>query len=166
MFCKHCGKQIADDSSFCQYCGGKQSMEASSIDNAPNKPNNSLNVNGNINFSNNESLLNRIIKFSSKNSSICLTYAVWFVLNIILLVCGSNSNGFFPRIYKDYHWRDGNIGEWAIEWEIENYGWVEFIIYVILLPLLIYVGYILYNKIQRALDKPFKFNPSEGLRRD
>lgn len=23
MYCKHCGKQIADDSSFCQYCGGK-----------------------------------------------------------------------------------------------------------------------------------------------
>lgn len=23
MFCKHCGKQIADDSTFCQYCGGK-----------------------------------------------------------------------------------------------------------------------------------------------
>lgn len=23
MFCKHCGKQIANDSSFCQYCGGK-----------------------------------------------------------------------------------------------------------------------------------------------
>ena len=21
MYCKHCGKQIADDSSFCQYCG-------------------------------------------------------------------------------------------------------------------------------------------------
>lgn len=23
MYCKHCGKQIADDSAFCQYCGGK-----------------------------------------------------------------------------------------------------------------------------------------------
>lgn len=23
MYCKHCGKQIADDSSFCQYCGEK-----------------------------------------------------------------------------------------------------------------------------------------------
>lgn len=23
MFCKHCGKQISDDSTFCQYCGGK-----------------------------------------------------------------------------------------------------------------------------------------------
>lgn len=24
MYCKHCGKQITEDSSYCQYCGGKQ----------------------------------------------------------------------------------------------------------------------------------------------
>ena len=24
MYCKHCGKQIADDSMFCEFCGGKQ----------------------------------------------------------------------------------------------------------------------------------------------
>lgn len=24
MYCKHCGKMIADDSKFCQHCGGKQ----------------------------------------------------------------------------------------------------------------------------------------------
>lgn len=24
MYCKHCGKQIAEDSAYCQYCGGKQ----------------------------------------------------------------------------------------------------------------------------------------------
>lgn len=24
MFCKYCGKSIADDSTFCQFCGGKQ----------------------------------------------------------------------------------------------------------------------------------------------
>ena len=23
MYCKHCGKEIADDSVFCQYCGGE-----------------------------------------------------------------------------------------------------------------------------------------------
>ena len=28
MYCKHCGKQIADDSSFCQYCGGKVTDES------------------------------------------------------------------------------------------------------------------------------------------
>lgn len=24
MYCKHCGKEIADDSKFCQHCGGSQ----------------------------------------------------------------------------------------------------------------------------------------------
>ena len=28
MYCKHCGKVIADDSTFCQYCGGRQGMTA------------------------------------------------------------------------------------------------------------------------------------------
>lgn len=27
MYCKHCGKQIADDSTFCQYCGGKLDVQ-------------------------------------------------------------------------------------------------------------------------------------------
>lgn len=36
MYCKHCGKQIADDSKYCQYCGGQQNeaitpFEAESI---------------------------------------------------------------------------------------------------------------------------------------
>ena len=28
MFCKHCGKRIDDDSTFCQYCGGRQGSTA------------------------------------------------------------------------------------------------------------------------------------------
>lgn len=24
MYCKHCGKEIADDAKFCQHCGGRQ----------------------------------------------------------------------------------------------------------------------------------------------
>lgn len=31
MFCKHCGKQIADDSTFCQYCGGRQNSNIEQI---------------------------------------------------------------------------------------------------------------------------------------
>ena len=27
VFCKHCGKQITNDSLFCQYCGSKQDVE-------------------------------------------------------------------------------------------------------------------------------------------
>ena len=31
MYCKHCGKQIADDSSFCQYYGEKVIDEFTSV---------------------------------------------------------------------------------------------------------------------------------------
>ena len=31
MFCKNCGKQIDDDSSFCRYCGQKQSAEVQNV---------------------------------------------------------------------------------------------------------------------------------------
>lgn len=33
MYCKHCGKEIADDSTFCNYCGGKQSSTNQNIHN-------------------------------------------------------------------------------------------------------------------------------------
>ena len=27
MYCKHCGREIADDSKFCRHCGGSQTIE-------------------------------------------------------------------------------------------------------------------------------------------
>lgn len=43
MYCKHCGKQIADDSSFCQYCGGKVKNESLSPESNTVLPANSKN---------------------------------------------------------------------------------------------------------------------------
>lgn len=43
MYCKHCGKQIADDSSFCQYCGGKVMDESLSQESNTDLPTNSEN---------------------------------------------------------------------------------------------------------------------------
>ena len=31
MYCKHCGKEIADDSKFCQHCGGEQDFNSKPI---------------------------------------------------------------------------------------------------------------------------------------
>ena len=172
MYCKHCGKHISEDSTFCQYCGGKQVD-----DNNISDHNQNININGNLNLSHGDSLLNKIFQFCSKYKSICIAYAIWFILNLILLICGSDKDGFFPRIFKDYNWwheytmpttRAGyEKYSWAIEWEIEYYGWAEFIFYVALLPLVIYVIYILIKKYNTQNPKtPLRFNPSEGLRRD
>lgn len=43
MYCKHCGKQIADDSTFCQYCGGKVMDESLLQESRTILPNDSVN---------------------------------------------------------------------------------------------------------------------------
>jgi hypothetical protein len=35
MYCKHCGKEIADDSKFCQHCGKSQDGSSKSLSNKP-----------------------------------------------------------------------------------------------------------------------------------
>ena len=44
MYCKHCGKQIADDSSFCQYCGEKVIDELFLSENSTILPANNKNI--------------------------------------------------------------------------------------------------------------------------
>lgn len=48
MYCKYCGKQIADDSTSCQYCGGKvdvpvvEPQEATTVQEEPATESNKL----------------------------------------------------------------------------------------------------------------------------
>ena len=43
MYCKHCGKEIADDAKFCQHCGGHQetvsTVDSQNIESATSKNN-------------------------------------------------------------------------------------------------------------------------------
>lgn len=177
MFCKHCGKQIADDSTFCQYCGGNQRTLNLSTDNEHIDKIKPLNISAKVNVSNDKSLINRLINLITQHQRVSVVYALWFLVNLILLLCGSDHKGFFPRIFKDYQWwheytmptsRAGyEKYSWAIEWKIENYGWVEFIVYIALLPLLVYVAYILYQKyILFASKKKLHLYPKGRLRQD
>lgn len=43
MYCKHCGKQIADDSTFCQFCGGRVDSTATPADKEALVPSNDTN---------------------------------------------------------------------------------------------------------------------------
>lgn len=64
MYCKHCGKEIADDSAFCQYCGGQLQEERK------------LKF---ISFKRFQSL--------SRNWQICIMcYVVWFLAGICVLI--------------------------------------------------------------------------------
>lgn len=80
MYCKYCGHQIDDDSTFCQFCGKMQVNNAKAIeDGVVTKQEYAIRINGNINVLNNESLFNRIIIFSSKHKYVCSIYALSLV---------------------------------------------------------------------------------------
>ena len=68
MYCKHCGKEIADDSVFCQYCGGQLQEQEKK------KPNGSL--------------LNRFQSLSKGWQITIMTYVVWFLLCLCLWLAG------------------------------------------------------------------------------
>lgn len=88
MYCKHCGKQIADDSVFCQHCGESQTKEEP-IKNVVPK---------------------RKIELTNKGKVWIGVYAVWFLLNLaaIFLKGQSETDYFFP-----WGWR----GKWNWEVE-------------------------------------------------
>lgn len=115
MYCKHCGKEIADDSKFCQHCGGKQ-LESEVKDN--------------------EAPFGRIVSklFPNINNKYFYIYVVWVVLNLIFL-CYGRSNAlvkFFPFTHFD-GWENRDTPYFNLDY----YDSTEFITYVILIPLLV-----------------------------
>jgi predicted nucleic acid-binding Zn ribbon protein len=72
MYCKHCGKVIADDSKFCQYCGALQEVEHHNI-------------------------LTKFNNLSYKAKLLLVVYGMWVLLNLYLLIAGGDYHGdFFP----------------------------------------------------------------------
>ena len=92
-------------------------------------------------------------------------YCVWFVTHLILLVCGKGKDKFFPHIYKghnyteEYYERMRTYGsapvppeECKIEWNLDYYGLPEFLIYVVLIPLVICFIYNMFST-QKTISK-------------
>lgn len=113
-----------------------------------------VDVNANVNASITPSVNMNWYQKLTVNQKYCLmAYVIWFVVHVLLLVSGKGRDGFFPRLYKDYDWwhqytmpttRAGmEKFSWALEWEIKMYGFPEFIVYVILIPVVILFIYIL-----------------------
>lgn len=120
MYCKGCGKEVADDSKYCQYCGIKL------VNNADATNKRSLLL----------SALARV-KLSNKAKTILSYYMVWFVINMICLIFYDKnrdaSDWLFPFVSTDLRYYDGS----------------EFILYTLLIPYLIYWGTTLYNKSKK-----------------
>lgn len=122
MYCRYCGKQIDDNSIFCEHCGKSQGINNNSVSN--------------------NSTSNKFVG----TIVCCFVYLLWFWINLNLFEKGSKArfieiqnNLFYPftnetteLYYTDYSPRYFN----------ENfYGMPEFLVYVFVLPLVIFFTY-------------------------
>ena len=129
MYCKHCGQQIAEDSKYCQYCGGIQ--ENVSVTSAQENRNNG-------NAQEHKVVEIPTIKANLSNSTKwwIVGCGLWLVLNLYWLFAGGKSSSaseyFMPFSDK-------------FESSNSYYDITEFIVYVIGLPLAIW-GLVMLNK--------------------
>ena len=121
MYCKHCGKQIDENSEFCKHCGKSQ------------------------NNSNKE--------FKNKSIWIIIIYIIWALSNFYLLMGEKDikaSSYFFPftKINSDY---------WGENWNKNYYDYSEFIVYVFILPVILYfILPVISNYLYRFYNKEIK----------
>lgn len=81
---------------------------------------------------------NKFMKFVNENKWFVVVFLIWTFIHITLLLSGDNESGFWP-----FNWRT----------EIDDYGFVEFFVYVAL-PLLIFMIIKLVGKdVKKAIDE-------------
>jgi hypothetical protein len=136
MYCKHCGKEIADDSKFCQHCGGKQDVLSDSTKYAESD-NKKLSAKGNV-----IEIPSIKINFSDKTKWLLFGYGIWIVLNLYCLYSGDKSDdaASYFQPFADVPWE-----------EYSYYDISEFIVYVIGVPLAIW-GFLFYRKSYKGKD--------------
>lgn len=118
MYCKHCGREIDDNSSYCKYCGKAQ-------DNRVSNP-------------------NGLIDFITKKP-ILSSYILWVIINIICLCRDEKVGEYYNILYPKFY-----LGEWESTndyFDLSYYQITDFIVYVILIPLAIFLGYHYFKKV-------------------
>jgi hypothetical protein len=138
MYCKHCGKEIADDSKFCQHCGEKLDTTSSTPKVvSEQKSNESVVATKNYESS--------AIKFFAKNKVYIVLNIIWVIINILLLLQGEEniyeySHGghrfkanevFYPFTSTGY--------QTSYSFNAKYYDWTEFLVYCLLIPLIVYI---------------------------
>ena len=136
MYCKHCGKEIADDSKFCQHCGGKQE------DSFASPANNAVK-------SEEPKKQEKVIKMPTIKTNLSDNqkkwiglYVVWALLNFIFIFIKGTYDGS-NRYFFPFQASGGNT------WDLEYYDFSEFLVYAILLPLIVFFIYKYKEKIDR-----------------
>ena len=128
MYCKHCGKQIADDSKFCQHCGGSQ--EDTTTTSSTEVKHDSLNQEKVVEIPKIKA------NFSDTTKWWIIGCGIWFVINLYWLFAGHKSSSASEYFQPFSEKMDSNNSHYDI---------TEFIVYVIGLPLIIW-GLVMLNK--------------------
>lgn len=124
MYCKHCGKEIADDSRFCQHCGGSQSDILS------------------ISFL-------TLVSYWNKHKIVASIWLAWALLHLSLLFSssgtfdGTGNIYFYPFNHSLSEVITGDyLGKLRVDFfdscGLDYYDFSEFFFYVILLPLALF----------------------------
>lgn len=146
MYCKHCGKEIVDDSKFCQHCGGKLDT-ISSVPKIVSKPKNKEA----IVTTKSDSMA---MKFYAKNKIYIVLYYVWLIINILFLLQGEEKvYEITKRVYPndgfeiiDYTFKATEVFypftstgfRSSYMFNVKYYDWTEFLVYCLLIPVIVY----------------------------
>lgn len=128
MYCKHCGKEIADDSKFCNHCGKEQDNQELVKGQTANKAKDKTPLDNITNIIDNV--------FPNINKRNLFLYIIWVVLNTIFLCYGNEfaTDKFYPFTGYWYYY-DGF--EFYDYFRLSYYDFTEYITYVIFIPLLV-----------------------------
>ena len=128
MYCKHCGKEIADDSLFCQHCGEKQSE---------------LTSNETTRVETETKMKEKVVEiptikahFSDATKWWIIGCGIWIVINLYWLFAGDKSSSASEHFQPFSDKMDSSYSYYDI---------TEFIVYVVGLPFIVW-GLIMLNK--------------------
>jgi len=144
MYCKKCGKQIDNDSKYCNYCGTKQSFKIEEkkedVDTNFKETNKSPEIKNQV---------RKIEIFFGIPKSIIILYLIWFSIHLFFLLI-SDHNSYGERFWP-----------FSSRSDLDDYDFSEFFLYI-LLP---FIGIVIYGIIgstnnNRAVAKNEKYDNS------
>lgn len=126
MYCKECGKEIAENSRFCCFCGTLQKMPPNNISNSQVvNPHKIQNIQGFFGFQ----ISKQIIGF----------YLLWFLIQLILLLVNWNASSSANKYF--WFFSKGS--------DLNDYDLSEFILYTVV-PLIVLIIINLFRKPKEA----------------
>lgn len=145
MYCKHCGKIIADDSKFCQHCGGSQEDLTTPI-------NQNVQTNSSQKKENVVEIPTIKANFSDTTKWWIIGCGIWFVINLYWLFAGDKSSSASEYFQPFSDKMDSSYSYYDI---------TEFIVYVFGIPLFAWALVMINKKLNEDNDSPTtSSNPS------